>query len=482
MRKIIMQINSFLFLAAVFTGGVAFFCTPKQSLSNEENRTLMSFPVFNFNTVFSGKFEKGFEEYYNDHFPFREVWINFVSTLNTLKGIQDQEIRVVNVATAAHSSELDNITDEQAPDEVIPDEVIPEESNEVVELIEDPNALEEGTTQHHINTDTLMQEKPLEPVVAEKEEAFSENDVMRTEFSKIKGVVVVKGRVLQVFAGSKHSIAPYANMLNEYRRKLPQSVKIYAMLAPSGSDFYLPYQVNKGVLKEKENIQIFNSLISPDIISIDAYNELAKHREKYIQFRTDHHWTALGAYYAYTAFAKEAGFTPLALNEMQLVKKELSFLGSLYNYTKDVQLKNNPDFLEYYKLPTVSKIITSQHKGHKENPNLSLYMEKSNSYLLFLGGDYPFMHIQTENGKNRNILVIKDSFGNALIPYLTSHYNNIYVVDYRYFKESIPDLIKKQNIGELLYLHNTFAANSNAARKFGLSMLNGGTKNEKTQK
>ena len=155
---------------------------------------------------------------------------------------------------------------------------------------------------------------------------------------------------------------------------------------------------------------------------------------------------------------------------MQYEAKQTSFLGSLYNYTKDNELKKDPDLLEYYKVPTQSVV-----KIYGDTPTPitgQVYAEKNNNYVLFIGGDNPLVHFHTETSERKSLLVVKDSFGNALIPYLTAHYKDIYVVDYRYFKGNILRLMKRHDIKELLYAHNTFAANTKTTTKLGLQMLN----------
>ena len=464
MRHFIYILNSLFFIILILWGGVAFWGYPKQTISTDENRNLRSFPNISVKNIFSGKFEKEFEEYYNDHFPLRDKWINFAHQLDILKGIQEQEIRVVNIQHSAeekipeteNNDDLETVTNNQNPNE-----------SGSVELEQHyPNLVEEIDN----NKDVLSENKLIE-------NTDQSEKVEDQEFSKIKGVVIVNNRVLQIFAGSKSTITPFTNMLNKYRTILPNEVKMYAMITPSGSDFYLPYQINKGKLKEKENINLFKTIISPEINFIADYDELSQHKKEDLFFKTDHHWTALGAYYAYLAFAKQANFIPLKLNEMAFIKKDKTFLGSLYNYTKDQQLKKNPDLLEYYKIPDEQSITVKIYPNKKldQSYNSSLYKEINNSYLVFLGGDYPLIHITNHKlNNNRKILIVKDSFGNAFIPYLASHYQDIYVVDYRYFKGNIPDFIKEHHINEFLYMHNSFAANSKAAVKFGSMMLNKG--------
>ena len=463
MKKLLWIANSSLFCVILIIGGVAFWTLPKQTISSDENRKLMDFPLANQETIFSGKFEKAFEEYYNDHFPLRENWLTLANHLNTFKGSQEQEIRVITLNNQ-HNDEI-----------YLDQEMITEETSSASNIDVSDSALErnvdtEKSEEAHepLTTDTTSNTETVEVESAKNTEKHLPSDI-NEEFNRIKGVIVVNGRVLQIFAGSKQTITPYVNMLTTYRKKLANDIKMYTMMIPSGSDFYLPYQVNKGVLKEKENIELFNSLLPKNIVSVPVYKEMEPHKNEYIQFRTDHHWTGLGAYYAYVAFAKKAGFQPLALSDMQYEAKKASFLGSLYNYTKDNELKKNPDLLEYYKVPTQSVV---KIYGDAPTPIAGqVYAEKNNNYVLFIGGDNPLVHFHTETSERKSLLVVKDSFGNALIPYLTAHYKDIYVVDYRYFKGNILRLMKRHDIKELLYAHNTFAANTKTTTKLGLQML-----------
>lgn len=419
--KYIWLLNSCLFVIVLIVGGVAFWTLPQQSISEDEKRELKARPVATSESVFSGRYEKDFEEYYNDHFPLRDRWIEFANVLNTFKGQQDQEFRVINT---------------QSPP---------------------------------VNTGAIAAAQ--NEVVTGDENEEAEEEALAAEFTKVRGVVVVDGRVVQNFGGSKATITPFANLVNDYRAAL-DGVKMYTLAIPAGSDYYLPKQVTGGAKKEKESIDLFNSMVDPSIINVPAYDELAKHKKEYIAFRTDHHWTGLGAYYAYVAFARSAGFEPLRLDEMEHIKADKTFLGSLFSYTKDQALKKNPDLLEYYKIPNSYKVTI--HKGKAQTAG-DLYVSWSNNYGLFLGGDHPLTHIHADNGSGRKILMIKDSFGNALAPYLAAHYDDVYVVDYRYFKKSlgktVPQFMKENGVGEFLYAHNTFAMNSQAAVKLGRDML-----------
>jgi hypothetical protein len=242
------------------------------------------------------------------------------------------------------------------------------------------------------------------------------------------------------------------------------------MPVPVGSDFYLPQKINKQ--KEKEFINNVYSYLSPEVKKVYCYDELNKHKNEYIQFNTDHHWTGRGAYYAYYAFCKSADIVPLPISSM--TRKVISrFLGTLYFYTLSQELKKNIDSVEYFKVPVETKAFCIK-KGSNTEQGCKLYAEYakgSNAYGVFLGGDYPLMRITSSVKSNKKALILKDSYGNAFAPYLTSHFEEVYIVDFRYFNGNLNDLVSKNKITDIIFAHNVYAANSNFTVKRELSML-----------
>jgi hypothetical protein len=173
-----------------------------------------------------------------------------------------------------------------------------------------------------------------------------------------------------------------------------------------------------------------------------------QHQDEYIYFASDHHWTGLGAYYAYTAFCQAAGLKPTSLSKMtKKVKK--NFLGTLYNLTKDESIKNNKDSVEYFIPP-----VTTETKIFAE------YAAGGNSYGVFLGGDIPHMKIKTSVKNGRSVVLIKNSFGNPFATFLVNNYETVHVVDYRYFNKGLLNLIKSEGIDDVIFFHNVFSANT----------------------
>ena len=171
----------------------------------------------------------------------------------------------------------------------------------------------------------------------------------------------------------------------------------------------------------------------------------------------------MGAYYAYQAFCEQAGLTPVALEEMEMRTRE-GFLGTFYTQTGDQVLQQNPDTLNYY-IPNVAYENWIRMKDQPEsftklNGIFGEMASATNSYSIFLYGDFPLEKIATENHNGRKIVVVKESYGNAFVPFLVPHFEEIYVVDQRYFQTSLVDLMEENGITDLLFLNNIFAANT----------------------
>ncbi|MCB0741807.1 MAG: hypothetical protein KDB92_12340, partial [Chitinophagaceae bacterium] len=199
-----------------------------------------------------------------------------------------------------------------------------------------------------------------------------------------------------------------------------------------------------------------------NIKKVWAIDEIRKHRTEYIYFNTDHHWTSLGAYYAYRAFCKTAGLTPVSLDHIPY-KTKPSFLGSLYRLTRDEGLKNNPDSVRYYLFPDSVNFYIGSNDALGYWNKSSMYAEGasgSNSYSVFIHGDLPIVKMETQHKNGRRIAIVKDSYGNAFAPFLINNYEKVVVVDQRYYTGNFIAMLRAEGINELLFISNIFAAHT----------------------
>ena len=279
-----------------------------------------------------------------------------------------------------------------------------------------------------------------------------------------QGIYIYDSCAYQFFGGTKKSASRYANSINLLKSNLSDSIKLYSLLVPSATEFYLPKEHYKHrATSESTNISFLFSQLNDKIGTTNIYPRLASRNREYLYFKTDHHWTARGAYYAYLEFSITANFQPLKMEQMKSNFMKSSFLGSLYALTRDYTLKANPDRVEYLDIPLQGasafykmKIGDNWHKTQIINKN----GEFGIGYGVFLGIDYPVMKIDGNVKNGRILFVLKDSYANAFIPYLVPHFERIFVGDIRYFPYHLLDFLKENYVNEVLVMNHVVTANS----------------------
>lgn len=205
------------------------------------------------------------------------------------------------------------------------------------------------------------------------------------------------------------------------------------------------------VFDEKKAMQQAEEVLREKMVMIDPLDKLVKHKGENIYFLTDHHWTQDGARIAYETWAEKMGFQPTG--RLREVKSRQPFYGSLYS--KAPLPWQQPDELRVWvddeaqmqmQIPETKERIEGVYRW--EN------LEKKDQYTVFLGGNYAQVKITTSANTNRKLLVFKDSFAHALVPLLARHYDEIDVVDLRYFKQPVREYVKAQGITDVLFAYN----------------------------
>ncbi|MBQ7359344.1 MAG: hypothetical protein IJW63_04515 [Lachnospiraceae bacterium] len=173
---------------------------------------------------------------------------------------------------------------------------------------------------------------------------------------------------------------------------------------------------------------------------IDLWDTLEQHKEEYIYYLTDHHWTTQGAYLAYLEWAEEIGVTPVSFDQQTKEVLSEEFLGTLHSKTN---LDLNPDVMEGYKLPEdrTYQVYYDMTPSAKDSIYEEKYLDTKNKYGYFLDDNHGFVQIETGLSNGKTLFVIKDSYANCLVPFLTEHYETICIIDLRYCNMSLYQLI-----------------------------------------
>lgn len=186
---------------------------------------------------------------------------------------------------------------------------------------------------------------------------------------------------------------------------------------------------------------------------LDAKDVLLPRKEEYIYYRTDHHWTSLGAYYTYCEWAERMGFVPFGKKEFDIEMAEDAFYGTL---ASKVNVSLKPDEIFLWKKKAASYTLAYDMSDDIRH---TLYdrdaLAKRDKYKVFLGGNYGLVQIDTHLKNNRRLLVIKDSFGNSFVPFACNHFETSYVADLRYLNINIDAFMEEMKITDLLVLYNT---------------------------
>lgn len=187
---------------------------------------------------------------------------------------------------------------------------------------------------------------------------------------------------------------------------------------------------------------------------VDVKGLLEEHREEDIYYKTDHHWTTLGAYYGYRAWAESMGYEPKSLKSYERECVAEDFQGTLQSR---LNLSWEPDRIEVFRSLQPFSYEVTYDAGAKGTHSLyeESYLNTKNKYGYFLDDNHALVEIQTEGSSQpqRSLAVIKDSYANCLIPFLTEHYGRVYVMDKRYYHGSVDALMEEKGIDDLLVLY-----------------------------
>lgn len=421
-----MSLLTLLILVPVYFLIVAFLLVfPRSTVSQIENRMLATFPKFSFGSYFSGDFTADIAEFYDDTVPYRDSFKRMGTQITGVLGLRNSKdtITLIQTDIVAENMNGGNV-----------DEEVPEETKTVLE--------------------GAAGRKPTDTTVPEETQASGKDYTAEdAEYENSNGLLIVNQddhwKVLPLFGGG--SGAKYIEALNTLQEKVGDDVTIYSMPIPLSSEFYLP---SNAAGASASHVDCFNKIaeqLDSRIVSVDVIPALGAHTQEAIYCRTDHHWQPLGAYYACEVFAKAAGVPYAALDDYLAGKNE-GYVGTMYAYTNDSRILNDPeDFCYYTPLCEYEADYYDSSFHYSHSGDLFVEVSVANSYLMFMGSDTYVAKVTTGVDNGRKLLVVKDSYGNATIPFFTSSFEEIYVVDMRYFERNLPNFIDAMGVTDVLF-------------------------------
>lgn len=262
------------------------------------------------------------------------------------------------------------------------------------------------------------------------------------------------GYLLEDYKKPDKQLIENIKIINDFANRLP-NISVHLLLVPNSVKIYedklplfaSPYDQLKTMEKVKEGL-------NPNIDFVDVYDTLKNRNDEYIYFKTDHHWTMRGAYYAYKQFAETMGIKPYDIEDFTSQIVSNTFYGTFYSKANNRHL--SPDAIEIFrpKSDITYKIYYADEDRYSNTLYELRHLDKKDKYSVFLDGNHSLMTIKTNIKNNKKIVIFKDSYSHCFIPFLANHYEEIHVMDLRYYKLDAHKYIKEHDIKEALFLYS----------------------------
>jgi len=412
------------FLIFFVVSAISLMIPIRPQYSDMEQRALTPFPTPSVQTVANGTFFDGINSWFSDTFPIRDGWMSLNAAIKRTYGFS---------GTGLHGDV------EQGDD--IPSAPMTTTGGEAT-----------------VTTETISTTAPTQAGYV----------------PETMGALLVLGDSAYEYYNFKQSTADqYILAINRAAEQLKDVATVYDVLIPTSMEMCVDPSVLKTIntSDQKKAIGYMYGSMDRAVKTVDAYKALkqAQANGEYVYFRTDHHWTAIGAYRTYEAYCAAKGVTPRSLSSFEKQVYE-GYLGSFYRDTQSASMKNNPDVVEAFVPPSTNEMTMTQESGetipYQIITDVSEWSELY-KYNTFIGGDNPISVIHNPNKTDGSACVlVKESFGNAFAPFLVEDYETVVIVDYRHFQKvdsrSFKQLVTDSGATDVIFMNNLSATRTQA--------------------
>ena len=411
-----------------------------------EKRELTKFPKITWETLWNGAYFTQISEWYADTYPMREGLIGAYHSLQNMYGLRGEQL----VGDGGNNT-ADDIPD--LPDEPdTPEIVITDRAETGSATVTDP-----------------VEPTPSDDPVSTTAPPTGGGDVPEPERSG--SLYIVGDSAYDLYYFSNASADRYASLISRAGQKLNGTAKVYSIIVPLSYSINLDKATqNKiGVSDAEQAINYMYAKMSGDnITKVPIFKTMQAHADEYLYFRTDHHWTALGAYYAYSVYCAVRGIPATPLADYTVTTYD-GFTGTHYAATGSSKIK--ADTITAY-IPKATNAIYITDRGAERlkysqgivTPNIgAMYAAVGSQYNCFLLGDHALSEIHNETKTDgSSVLVVKESFGNAFVPFLVDSYEYVYVVDARYYDGKLVEFVTSKGVKDVIFINNLSATGSSA--------------------
>lgn len=290
----------------------------------------------------------------------------------------------------------------------------------------------------------------------------STNKDIGTGTTQKLNLLMANNAIMEMFIRNPQQEQLYADAVNHYAETLPENISLYNMIIPTQLEFQEPMYKNLQD-SQKDAIDSISEKLNNSVRTVSAYEALAPRRGEYIYFRTDHHWTQLGAYYAYCEFVNETGGNAVNKDDFETSKIQ-NVLGYLYDRVDSTDIAAMPDIIEWYDVDPDKRLQISMHdideNGSPTTYSGVMYDRTKANYLFFFGSDHPIVEMTNDDiPDGKTLVVIKESYSNVLAPWLIKSYHKVILVDPRIYTGNFRNVIDDYSPDEVLIVNYIFTTN-----------------------
>lgn len=392
--------------------GLLFFLRP--ATSAVEMRNLMTFPEFTVESFLNGEYFTQVSLWYADTYPLREPMVTADHALDGLFGVS------TGTGLVGGNVKADDIP------------------------VTDDGAAPSGEGALDFEVPQLV-DPPDERVVSE--------DIQKNIMS---GVYITNGAGYSIYYFSQYAADTYVEALNTAAKKLDGVATVYSVMAPANSITLSDEEALLiGGSDQQQTLDYLSSRYDRRVKAVDLVDTIKEHRDEYLYFRTDHHWTQLGAYYGYVEFCKAKGVTPkpwASWSEIDLGE----FRGTYYDSIDEMgdvavdeivaRVPNDTNETTYWNDDGVElsgKVVDGE----------AVNWEPPYKYSTYIAGDQPLEIIRNPRlHDGSSCLVVKDSYGCAFVPELVDHYETVHVIDFRKTDQNLCDYARENGVQDVIFM------------------------------
>ena len=473
-----------LFMGVLVVGmvlGACLFIRPSTSV--REKRNLTKFPEFTMETVLNGKYWQDISTWYADTYPMRDTWLDINRAVKQTYGIQTAQVISDGTKTGDDIPVVPR--KDSSPEASTPVEESSQPKEESSEQQESRAGSDSSSTESREESSVPEESSHDSSTESKVESSVEESSAQESSVERIpvvphdpdgmaadieaqihSSLFCLDDAAYSLYYFSLDNANKYAEMISHAADLLDGKATVYNVLVPNSTFVVLPDDIIKqlGCSDEREAINYYYAMMNDKVHVIDAIWTLRDHKDEAVIYRTDHHWTQLGAYYAYRNFCKDKGITPHELSEFEQVDYG-DFLGSHYFAVERSEMRAHPDRMICW-IPNGTNEMRFISSEDGTWWNWRVIQDVSDwdigtRYNAYIGGDNPFSIIENPDiTDGSSCVLIKESYGNAFAPWLVDHYQTTYVIDYRYYEDNIIDFVTENGVDDVILMNNISLASS----------------------